>query len=278
MIRKKQSFIDFKKTNRKSIKNWEYFTSYNQVLERYQKFDDFLQFIGKVNKDEFITKFLEYTSKNKDAIKLTPLFTAVRDTNVHVLHDGEQLEFDFASIEPEEAIEFLEKVGFFLIFEKITTLDLASYYIGAEVGLDSNGRKNRGGTLMENTVAAILKRQGIKFISQANKEKIEKEFNVSIDKKQKKDKHFDFAFEHEDIIYLVETNFFNSGGSKVNEVLRSYIQLNKDVPDYSDEKQFKFMFITDGQGLLEDINGLEDAYTSIEHMMNLDDLESGLFE
>lgn len=74
-------------------------------------------------------------------------------------------------------------------------------------------------------------------------------------------KRFDFIIKKENITYLLETNFYSTGGSKLNEVARSYTEISEKISHYQD---FKFIWITDGKGWLSAKNKLEEAYKSVQ--------------
>lgn len=64
-----------------------------------------------------------------------------------------------------------------------------------------------------------------------------------------------------DLIYLIETNFYNVGGSKLNEVARAYAKIAQEISRFD---RFKFVWITDGQGWLSSKNELKEAYKSVK--------------
>lgn len=86
---------------------------------------------------------------------------------------------------------------------------LVDYVFGVEAGLDSNGRKNRGGTSMEEIVGFfvvdICKRNSYAYMEQATAPKIQKEWNkkITVEKSSRK---IDFAINTPDKLYLIETN------------------------------------------------------------------------
>lgn len=53
---------------------------------------------------------------------------------------------------------FMRKTGLFNLIENHIVNNLIDYALGVETGLDSNGRKNRGGHLMENLVEDFIKK------------------------------------------------------------------------------------------------------------------------
>lgn len=61
----------------------------------------------------------------------------------------------------EEYAGFMRKTGLFDLLSKQLVHSLVDYVTGVETGLDSNGRKNRGGHLMEDLVEKYLKNAGL---------------------------------------------------------------------------------------------------------------------
>ena len=66
--------------------------------------------------------------------------------------------------------------------------------------------------------------------------------------------------------YLIEVNFYSGGGSKLNEVARSYSEL---APKINALNGFEFVWITDGIGWKSAKNKLEEAFYTIPHIYNL---------
>lgn len=115
---------------------------------------------------------------------------------------------------------------------------------------------------MENTIKNILKKYSIPFEKEVSSDKfpaIKKALGT--DKKR-----FDFVIKKPSITYLIETNFYNGGGSKLNETARSYTDIS---PKINNCNGFKFIWVTDGQGWLYAKNKLEEAYNSIPNLYNL---------
>ena len=162
-----------------------------------------------------------------------------------------------------------------------TTLinNLYDYVLGIEVGLDSNGRKNRGGHLMEDLVEKYIKESG--FIKEVNYFKemylddIEKRWNIDLSNLSGNNvstKRFDFVIKTSKQIYLIETNFYASSGSKLNETARSYEMLAKKAKEIDG---ITFIWITDGLGWHDAKNNLKETFNELETMYNINDLENG---
>ena len=166
----------------------------------------------------------------------------------------------FTSI--DGVMEYLEGTGLADIFLNRRINDLVDYVFGIETGLDSNARKNRSGHLMEGVVADIFKKNNIKFRQEVySKEWLELQNVLGDDEKR-----FDFVIETTAKTYLIEVNFYSGGGSKLNEVARSYSDLS---PKINSVQGFEFVWITDGIGWKSARNKLQEAFNIIPKIYNL---------
>ncbi|CAG8613578.1 3034_t:CDS:1, partial [Cetraspora pellucida] len=89
--------------------------------------------------------------------------------------------------------------------------DLKDYCLGVEVGLGTHGKKNIGGKTMEKAVETLLIKNCVEYQKQ-----------VAVDFPVNGKKEFDFQIRLGAKDYYLETSFFNTAGSKVQEVIRSY--------------------------------------------------------
>lgn len=71
----------------------------------------------------------------------------------------------------------------------------------------------------------------------------------------------------------METNFYASGGSKLNETARSYKMIANEVENIDG---VQFIWVTDGLGWEKAKNNLEDTFNSMTHLYNIDDLKNGV--
>lgn len=166
----------------------------------------------------------------------------------------------------EGVIEYLDYTGLTKIFQQRKINNLIDYVFGIETGLDTNARKNRSGHIMENRIAQILDSHKIPY----RQEVYSSEF-PSISKVLGDDeKRFDFVIETHQTVYLIEVNFYSGGGSKLNEVARSYSEL---APKINSVQGFEFIWITDGIGWLSAKNKLQEAYNIIPDIYNLSDID-----
>ncbi len=179
--------------------------------------------------------------------------------NIHLISDY------FTS--PEQVTKFLNDTGLTEVFQKKQIKNLVDYVFGVEVGLDSNARKNRGGHIMEDLIAGIFDKSGITY----KQEVYYTEFPEIVKVLGADNKRFDFVVRANDTTYLIEANFYTGGGSKLNEVARSYSEL---APRINAVPSFEFVWITDGIGWQSARNKLEEAFAHIPHVYNLTNINA----
>jgi type II restriction enzyme len=148
-----------------------------------------------------------------------------------------------------------------------------------ETGLDSNGRKNRGGHLMENLVESYIKKAGFTFGETYFKEMrladIETRWEIdlsTISNQGKTVKRFDFVVKTVATVFAIETNFYGGGGSKLNETARSYKNIAQEAKSIDG---FAFVWFTDGKGWTSARHNLEETFDVMEHIYSIADLENG---
>ena len=212
-------------------------------------------------------------NRDKTAFSVLPILIAVRDEGskkvLDTLNNIVEIKTFFGSI--DRVIEFLESTGLADLFRKRTIKDLVDYVFGIETGLDTNARKNRSGHIMENTVAQIFKDNNIKYRQEIYSSEWQSIANVLGDD----EKRFDFVIETSEKTYLIEVNFYSGGGSKLNEVARSYSEL---APKINSVKGFEFVWITDGIGWKSAKNKLQEAYSIIPKVYNLTNINEFINE
>ena len=156
--------------------------------------------------------------------------------------------------------------------------NLYDYVLGIEVGLDSNGRKNRGGHLMENLVEEYIEKAGYKkdvsYFKEMYLSDIEKKWDLDLSAMSGNNvstKRFDFVIKTDNQVYVIETNFYSSGGSKLNETARSYKMLAEESKKVNG---VTFILFTDGIGWLSARKNLEETFNEMETIYNIVDLEN----
>lgn len=174
----------------------------------------------------------------------------------------------------------MNKTGLFELISNHIINNLVDYVTGVETGLDSNGRKNRGGHLMENLVESFITKAGFEknktYFKEMYISQIVNNWDIdlsAISNKGKTEKRFDFVIKTKQMIYGIETNFYLCGGSKLNETARSYKNLALEVDTI---EGFTFIWFTDGKGWNSARNNLEETFDVMEHLYNIKDLENGI--
>ena len=96
---------------------------------------------------------------------------------------------------------------------------------------------------------------------------------MSISGKQQASKRWDYVIKTDEQLYVIETNFYASQGSKLNETARSYELIAQKVKQITG---VTFIWITDGTGWNNAKNNLEETFNELETLYNISDLESGV--
>lgn len=261
-------YIDFKKVNR----NVDSIKVELNILN---------SLIGSKNIKEDFKALIE---KYPETLKCIPLLLAVRSNEIYCQDDNGGYLYNFNKNNDVLSLEgysyFMEQTGLFDLLENHIVNNLVDYVTGVETGLDSNGRKNRGGHLMENLVESFIKKAGFikdtTYFKEMYIHQITSKWGIdlsAISNKGKMEKRFDFVVKTPTMIYGIETNFYGSGGSKLNETARSYktLALETDTID-----EFTFVWFTDGKGWVSARNNLEETFDVMEHIYNIKDLEDGV--
>lgn len=187
---------------------------------------------------------------------------AVRDEQKKLLtKTGEFREIKTYADSPEKVFEFLEDSGLSDLFSSGKISNLVDYVIGVEVGLDSNARKNRAGKNMERLIRELFSSNNIFVRTQLKSSTFKELSTLGNDIKA-----FDFVVKTNVKTYLIEVNFYSTGGSKLNETARAYTEIARKINAIRD---FEFVWITDGIGWLSSQSVLEQAFNSIPKVFNL---------
>ena len=239
------------------------------------------------------SKNIEYDFENlmkkyPEILKCIPLLLAVRANEIYCQDEngGHLFQFDFGKYPPnshahyERYKYFMRKTGLFDLLENHIVNNLVDYATGVETGLDSNGRKNRGGHLMEDLVESFIQKagfiKGVNYFKEMYIHQITDKWNIdlsAISNQGMMEKRFDFVIKTPNMIYGIETNFYGSGGSKLNETARSYKTLAWETEEID---SFTFVWFTDGKGWTSARNNLEETFDVMQHIYNIKDLEDGV--
>ncbi|MDD7461160.1 MAG: type II restriction endonuclease [Prevotellaceae bacterium] len=206
--------------------------------------------------------------RDKTAFNIMDILIAVRSNGQKkVLNsNGECIILDNFFESADGVVEYLETTGLADILREGRIKNLVDYVFGIETGLDSNARKNRSGHVMEDMVSKIFDENSITYRQEVYSTEWADLQKVLGDD----EKRFDFVIETAEKTYLIEVNFYSGGGSKLNEVARSYSDI---APKVNSIPNFEFVWITDGIGWKSAKNKLQEAYNIIPHIYNLTNID-----
>lgn len=264
-----------------SIATYEYYTDFNIVYKNIDKLKVELNIMNSLIGSKNIEQdFDNLFKKYPEVRKCLPLLIAVRENEIKVIDEGEKLKYNFKTIDDIDLLKrFMRKTGLFDLISNHLVNNLVDYATGVEVGLGSNGRKNRGGHLMEDVLQGYIEKAGFvknqTYFKEMYLSDIEKKWNIDLSKLSnlgKVAKRFDYVVKTNSCIYAFETNFYSGSGSKLNETARSYKMIAEESKGI---KGFAFVWVTDGKGWISAKNNLEETFDVLDNIFNLKELEQG---
>lgn len=274
---------------RDSIADYTYYIDFHKVHRNVETIKVELNILNSLIGSKNIEfDFENLMRKYPEVLKCIPLLLAVRANEIYCQdkNGGHLFQFDFGKNLPnshayyERYKYFMRETGLFDLLEKHIVNNLVDYATGVETGLDSNGRKNRGGHLMEDLVESFIQKAGfikdVNYFKEMYIRQITNKWNIdlsAISNQGKMEKRFDFVLKTSNMIYGIETNFYGGGGSKLNETARSYKTLAWETEKIDD---FTFVWFTDGKGWIRARNNLEETFDIMQHVYNIKDLENGI--
>lgn len=281
----KRNFNEWLSTMKDSIATWKYYTDFEKVYSNVESIKVELNIlnslIGSKNiENEFKQLLVEYPK----TLKVIPILLAKREKEIKITNaEGEFLfNFNQPNYTIDEYTKFMRETGLFDLLEKHIINNLVDYVTGVEVGMDTNGRKNRTGDAMEDLVESYFVKyglvKGISYFKEMSKSEIEAKFNLNLDclsNQGKTEKRFDFVLYVHNHVYACECNFYGSSGSKLNETARSYKNIAMEAKAV---KGFTFVWFTDGIGWNTAKHNLEETFDVLDTMYNLSDLKQGALE
>ncbi len=284
-----RNFNDWLSGFRDSIADYGYYIDFEKVHRNVDSIKVELNILNTlIGSKNIELDFENLISKYPEVLKCIPILLAVRASEIYCQDEngGHLFQFDFGKYPPnshahyERYKYFMRETGLFDLLENHIVNNLVDYATGVETGLDSNGRKNRGGHLMEDLVESFIQKAGfvkdVNYFKEMYIHQITDKWNIdlsAISNQGKMEKRFDFVVKTPNMIYGIETNFYGSGGSKLNETARSYKTLAWETEEIDG---FTFVWFTDGKGWTSARNNLEETFDVMEHIYNIKDLENGI--
>ena len=281
----KRSFNAWLDGFRESISDYGYYIDFPKVYSNVNAIKVELNILNSlVGSQNIEQEFDSLLSKYPEILKCIPILLAVRANEITATDEDGEFNYNFNRMNypVEQYKTFMRKTGLFELMSKHIINNLFDYVTGVEAGLDSNGRKNRGGHLMEDLVEGYIEKAGYirnqSYFKELNLSDIESKWNIdlsAISNQGTVQKRFDFVIKANKCIYAVETNFYSSGGSKLNETARSYKTLALEAKNIDG---FRFVWFTDGKGWTSARHNLEETFDVLDDIYNINDLENGIIK
>jgi type II restriction enzyme len=272
---------------------WSYFVNWDKVFKTVKDIEINLNILNYLigKKDDFDAELKGLIKKHPQIISAIPVLL-VRDgkssKEYKILVDYKKKKFvyedfnfkDFKNLKAEDIdkiVMFVEKTGIKRLFTEQKIKNVVDYVIGVEAGIDSNARKNRGGHAMEEITEHFIKdlcdKNGFKYLKEANAKKIKEVFgkNVPVDKSSRR---YDYVIDNGKTLYIIETNYYSGGGSKLKSTAGEY----RNLYDTLKETKFKFIWITDGSGWMTTQKPLKETFEHNDYLMSLAMVEKGILE
>lgn len=277
----KRDFNEWLSNFKSSISTYEYYVDFEKIYKSAEKYKIELNILNSlVGSKNIEQEFENIIIKYPETLEVIPLLLAVRSNEIYVKDFTDEYLFKFNKMVYSigDYIKFMRETGLFDLLQNHIINNLYDYLLGVEVGLDSNGRKNRGGHLMEDLVESYIIKAGYKknvnYFKEMYLSDIEKKWNLDLSAMSGNNtstKRFDFVIKTDNQVYVIETNFYASGGSKLNETARSYKMLAEESKKV---EGVTFIWCTDGLGWKSARKNLEETFNELENLYNINDLDN----
>ena len=268
-----------------SISNYSYYVDFEKIYKSAEKYKVELNILNSLIGSKNIEEdFENIILKYPETLEVIPMLLAVRSNEIFVKDSTNEYLFKFNKMVYSigDYIKFMRETGLFELLQNHIINNLYDYLLGVEVGLDSNGRKNRGGHLMEDLVESFIIKAGYKknenYFKEMYLSDIEKKWNLDLSEMSGNNtstKRFDFVIKTDNQVYVIETNFYASGGSKLNETARSYKMLAEESKKVDG---VTFIWFTDGLGWKSARKNLEETFNELPTLYSINDLDNGILE
>lgn len=278
------------KNFKKTIATPNYFVDFEKVKKHVKDIEIELNLLNYlVGKENVQKELYRLITKYPKVVKTLPILIAKRQCEIRVLITADNTikdeiynftnKSEYTEQDKYEIVEFFDQSGLLDMFGNKQIKSVVDYVLGVESGLDSHARKNRTGytmeALIENFIKTMCNKYGYKYITQANSNKIQREFNkeISVDKS---DRTFDFVLLKNNKLYIIETNFYGSQGSKLKATAGEYRVIDSFMKKFN--RDVTYMWITDGAGWNTATKPLREAFNSLDYVLNIKLIEDGIFE
>lgn len=277
-----------------SIYTWDYFTQFDKCMSNAETFKKELKLLNTLlgfDEDKIENKLISIINENPNVKKVLLLLVALRPVKLKetaIINDFETLtssnKFELftkkgilSKEDEKDILYFFKETGLQKFFMNNEVSNLLDYCKGVEVGLDTNARKNRSGQIMESIcerfVEEFCEKNNFKYIAQATSKRIQEEFNIGL-KMDKIERRIDYAIKTNNNLYLIEVNYYSSGGSKLKATAGEY----KELSDFIKVQGYEFIWITDGKGWNTAKAPLKETFEHDDYIFNLNMVKDGVLE
>lgn len=270
---------------RYSIADFSYYIDFTKVYKNVDSIKIELNILNSlIGSKNIEADFENLIKKYPETLKCIPILLAVREYEIFAGENGDVKLYTFnKQINTIEDYKlFMRKTGLFDLLSNHIINNLYDYVTGVETGLDSNGRKNRGGHQMEDLVESYIQKAGFKrdvnYFKEMYVSEVSKKWNIdlsAVSNQGKMEKRWDFVVKTDNCIYLIETNFYGSGGSKLNETARSYKTIATEMKNV---KGAKFVWFTDGARWKSAARNLEETFDVLDDIYSINDMQNGIMK
>lgn len=268
-------------TMHSSINTYKFYVDFDKIYEKVDSIKVELNILNSLIGSKNIEEdFREILTKYPETLKCIPILLAIRSVELHAQDEDGSFDyrFDEMNYSIEQYLVFMKKTGLLDLIANHIVNNLVDYALGIETGLDSNARKNRGGHQMENLVENFIKKTHAEYYKEMYLSEVENKWGLdlsAISARGTSTKRWDFVVKTPDTVYLIETNFYSGGGSKLNEVARSYKMIAEEAENVQGAK---FVWITDGGGWRSARRNLKETFAVMDTLYDIADLEDGALD
>ena len=280
-----RNFQSWLSSFRYSIADFDYYIDFNKVYNNVDAIKIELNILNSlIGSKNIESDFENLIKKYPETLKCIPILLAVREYEIFAGENGDVKLYTFNKQINTIADYnmFMNKTGLFDLLSNHIINNLYDYVTGVETGLDSNGRKNRGGHQMEDLVESYIQKAGFKrdvsYFKEMYVSEVSRKWNIdlsAVSNQGKMEKRWDFVVKTDNCIYLIETNFYGSGGSKLNETARSYKTIATEMKNV---KGAKFVWFTDGAGWKSAARNLEETFDVLDDIYSINDMQNGIMK
>ena len=279
----KRDFHTWLSKFRYSIADFGYYIDFNKVYNNVESIKIELNILNSlIGSKNIEADFENLIKKYPETLKCIPILLAVREYEIFAGENGDVKLYTFNK-QINTIVDyklFMKKTGLFDLLSNHIINNLYDYVTGVETGLDSNGRKNRGGHQMEDLVESYIRKAGFKrdvnYFKEMYVSEVSRKWNIdlsAVSNQGKMEKRWDFVVKTNNCVYLIETNFYGSGGSKLNETARSYKTIATEMKNV---KGAKFVWFTDGAGWKSAARNLEETFDVLDDIYSINDMQNGI--